>query len=315
MRDVPRLFCLDTVLIDVVLTISSLPERAGDVRASSQLITTGGGFNAMSAATRNDLDVVYAGRLGKGPFATLASGALAGESIATPLESNDELDCGVCVVLVEPDAERTFVTAPGAESTLRETDLAMLDVSASDVVLVSGYNVMYPDMGSAVLAWLDGLDQDVSVAFDPATRVEDIPIENLRRVLGRTRWLLCNRSESLQLSGGADAVAAAGHLATSYSLNVLVRRGSEGCVVARSNEEPIVVPGFHTAVLDTTGAGDVHNGVFLAEIALGRDPIDAARRANAAAAMSVAQLGPATSPDRAALDAFIESASEDAATL
>jgi sugar/nucleoside kinase (ribokinase family) len=315
MRDVPRLFCLDTVLIDVVLTISSLPERAGDVRASSQLITTGGGFNAMSAATRNGLEVIYAGRLGKGPFASLAIGALSSERIATPLDSNDGLDCGVCVVLVEPDAERTFVTAPGAESTLRETDLATLDVNARDIVLISGYNVMYLDMASAVLDWLDGLDQDVTVAFDPATRVEDIPVENLRRVLGRASWLLCNRSESLQLSGEDDALAAAGHLATSYSLNVLVRRGSEGCVVARSGEEPIVVSGFRTTVLDTTGAGDVHNGVFLSEIALGRDPIDAARRANAAAAMSVAQLGPATSPNRATLDAFIDSAGDDATTL
>jgi sugar/nucleoside kinase (ribokinase family) len=316
MRDVPRLFCLDTVLIDVVLTIFSLPERAGDVRASSQLITTGGGFNAMSAATRNDLEVVYAGRLGKGPFASLARDALKSENIATPLDSNDDLDCGVCVVLVEPDAERTFVTAPGAESTLRESDLATLDVNSCDVVLVSGYNVMYPDMAGAVLDWLDGLDEDVTVALDPATRVEDIPVENLRRVLGRTTWLLCNRSESLQLSGEVDALGAAGLLATSYnSLNVLVRRGSEGCVVARSREEPIVVPGFHTTVLDTTGAGDVHNGVFLTEIALGRDSIDAARRANAAAAMSVAQLGPATSPGRAALDAFIDSAGRNSSTL
>jgi sugar/nucleoside kinase (ribokinase family) len=314
MRDVPRLFCLDTVLVDVVLTISSLPERAGDVRASSQLITTGGGFNAMSAATRNDLEVVYAGRLGKGPFATLATDALTSESIATPLDSNDELDCGVCVVLVEPDAERTFVTAPGAESTLRESDLATLDIKGHDIALVSGYNVMYPDMANAVLGWLDGLDQDVTVAFDPATRVEDIPVDNLRRVLERTSWLLCNRSESLQLSGAADAVSAAGHLARSYSLNVLVRRGSEGCVVAAGNEEPIIVSGFRTTVLDTTGAGDVHNGVFLSEIALGRDPIDAARRANAAAAMSVAQLGPATSPPRAAIDAFIDS-ERDGTTL
>lgn len=310
MRDVPRLFCLDTVLVDVVLTIASLPERAGDVRASSQLITTGGGFNAMSAAVRNDLEVVYAGRLGRGPFASLAASALARERISAPLDSNDDLDCGVCVVLVEPDAERTFVTAPGSESTLRESDLATLDVRDNDVVLVSGYNVMYPDMASAVLGWLDLLSPGVIVAFDPATRVEDIPIENLRRVLGRTTWLLCNRTEALQLSGEADALAAAGHLAKTYeSLNVVVRCGSEGCVVAESHEEPIAVAGFRTSVLDTTGAGDVHNGVFLSELAHGRRPIAAARRANAVAAMSVAHLGPATSPARAEVDAFL--AAED----
>ena len=84
----PRLFCLDTVLVDVDLKVASLPERAGDVRAGSQLITTGGGFNAMSAATRHGLPVVYGGRLGRGPFATLATKDLAREGIETPLESN-----------------------------------------------------------------------------------------------------------------------------------------------------------------------------------------------------------------------------------
>jgi len=106
-----RLFCLDTVLVDVDLKVASLPVRAGDVRARSQLITTGGGFNAMSAATRHDLQVVYAST-GLRSFATLARRDLTSEGIATPLESNDDLDCGVCVVLVEPDGERTFITAP-----------------------------------------------------------------------------------------------------------------------------------------------------------------------------------------------------------
>jgi sugar/nucleoside kinase (ribokinase family) len=302
----PRLFCLDTVLVDVDLRVASLPERAGDVRASSQLITTGGGFNAMSAATRHDLKVVYAGRLGRGPFATLALRDLASEAIETPLEANNDLDCGVCVVLVEPDGERTFVTAPGAESTLRVSDLATLTVRGGDVVLVSGYNVMYRDMDSAVLAWLGDLASDVVVAFDPATRVEDVPPANLQRVMARANWLLCNRAEAAELSGEADALVAATYLAEAHrSLNVLVRTGAEGCVVAPREGTAVAVEGFRTTVVDTTGAGDVHNGVFLAELAQGRDPWEAARYANAAAAMSVARPGPATSPTRVEVAAFV----------
>jgi sugar/nucleoside kinase (ribokinase family) len=303
----PRLFCLDTVLVDVDLKVSTLPERAGDVRASSQLITTGGGFNAMSAATRHGLEVVYAGRLGHGPFATLARRDLTSEDIATPLESNDDLDCGVCVVLVEPDGERTFVTAPGAESTLRASDLALLTPSEGDVVLVSGYNVMYRDMDVAVLDWLEGLAPEVVVAFDPATRVEDVPPANLQRAIARATWLLCNRAEAAELSGEDDPFVAANYLTRALgSLNVLVRTGAEGCVVAAHDGAAVAVEGFRTTVVDTTGAGDVHNGVFLARIAQGLDPVEAARYANAAAAMSVALAGPATSPTRLEVEAFFE---------
>jgi sugar/nucleoside kinase (ribokinase family) len=302
----PRLFCLDTVLVDVDLRVASLPERAGDVRASSQLITTGGGFNAMSAATRHGLAVVYGGRLGRGPFATLATRDLTREGITTPLESNDDLDCGVCVVLVEPDGERTFITAPGAESTVRGSDLAMLTVKEGDVVLVSGYNVMYRDMDVAVLNWLEELAPDVVVAFDPATRVEDVPPANLQRALARATWLLCNRAEAAELSGEDDPLAAAHSLARAHgSLNVLVRTGADGCVIAVREGAPVAVGGFRTTVVDTTGAGDVHNGVFLAELARGRDPFEAARNANAAAAMSVALAGPATSPTRPEVEAFV----------
>ena len=296
---VPRLFCLDTVLVDVDLRVSSLPERAGDVRASSQLITTGGGFNAMSAATRHDLAVVYAGRLGRGPFATLASRDLTSEGIETPLESNDALDCGVCVVLVEPDGERTFITAPGAESTLRASDLAALTLIEGDVALVSGYNVMYPGPAEIVLAWLASLGDDVRVAFDPAIRVMDIPEENLRQVLGRADWTLCNETEASSLTGEDDLEASVRALGERTGrVGVVVRHGGTGCTVLVKDGEPVLVDSFNVAVVDTNGAGDTHSGVFLAELTLGTDVIEAAKRGNAASAVAISVLGPASCPNR-----------------
>ena len=59
------------------------------------------------------------------------------------------------------------------------------------------------------------------------------------------------------------------------------------------------------AAVDTTGAGDAHSGVFLAGLAAGLPPAAAARRANAAAALAVTRPGPAVSPSRAELDAFL----------
>jgi sugar/nucleoside kinase (ribokinase family) len=304
----PRLFCLDTVLIDVVLKISALPERAGDVLASEQLITTGGGFNAMSAAARHGVDVTYAGRFGVGPFTSMATTALEGENIAVPIERNSTLDTGICVVLLEPDGERSFVTSPGAEATLRLSDLDSLSVREGDFVLVSGYNVMYDDSSEVVLAWLAGLPPSVIIAFDPATRVVDIPPENLESVLVESTWLLCNAREGAQLAQGGDVIQEATLLASMNDrLNVVIRDGARGCAVAMNHKTATMVDGFATSVVDTTGAGDVHNGVFLAQLAGGYDALTAARWANAAAAMSVSQLGPATSPNRDEVGVWIAS--------
>ncbi|HEY1761864.1 MAG TPA: PfkB family carbohydrate kinase [Acidimicrobiales bacterium] len=307
MRDAPRLFCLDTVLIDVVLRVSAMPPRAGDVRALEQLVTTGGGFNAMSAAARHHLRTDYAGRLGTGPFAETAMTSLKGEGIGIPVEANHELDSGVCVVLVEPDGERTFVTAPGAEGTLRFSDLDALEIFDGDYVLVSGYNVMYPGSADLVLRWLRELSLGVIVLFDPATRVEDIPSAYLSGVLEVATWLLCNEREATQLTRDDDVRAAAAALAsTNDRLNVVVRRGPAGCVVALNHGDALVIEGFSIEVVDTNGAGDVHNGVFVAELASGHDALTAARWANAAAAIAVGRLGPATSPTREEVAVFIE---------
>ncbi len=306
----PRLFCLDSVLVDVVLMVPHLPERAGDVRASDQLFTPGGGFNAMSSAARHAMTVVYAGRLGSGPFATLAETALAREGVAAPVDRNTVMDSGICVVLLEPDGERTFVTSAGAESTLRGSDLETLEVGPRDYVLVSGYNVMYEGFADVVLAWMETLPRETTVAFDPATRIEDIPTSNLAAVLGRADWLLCNATEARRLSGRDDLDAAAATLASRREgLGVVVRRGALGCVVATGPSQVTSVAGFATEVVDTNGAGDVHNGAFLAELASGHDALAAARWANAAAAMAIARFGPATGPTRSEVAAWIAEAS------
>jgi sugar/nucleoside kinase (ribokinase family) len=65
------------------------------------------------------------------------------------------------------------------------------------------------------------------------------------------------------------------------------------------------VPAPSVVAVDTTGAGDAHAGVFLAALADGLSPADAARRANAAAALAVTRPGPATAPTRAELDAWL----------
>ena len=65
------------------------------------------------------------------------------------------------------------------------------------------------------------------------------------------------------------------------------------------------VPAPAVTAVDSTGARHTHAGVFLAALADGLDPPAAARRANAAAAWSVTRPGPATSPARATLDAWL----------
>jgi sugar/nucleoside kinase (ribokinase family) len=293
-------------MIDIVVRIDQIPESGSDVLASEHLIATGGGFNAMSAAARQGVTALYAGRLGRGPFSTIARTSFEHDDVDEPIDADAEHDAGFCVAMIDDGGERTFITSAGAEASLRPTDLATLDVADGDYVLVSGYNVMYADSAPMVLEWIEGLSDGVVVAFDPAIRVSDVPADNLQRILERADWTLCNETEATSLTGASsleDAVRALA--ARTGRRGVVVRHGESGCTVLVKDGGPILVAGFRVAVVDTNGAGDTHSGVFLAELALGTGVIEAAQRGNAAAALAISVLGPASCPTRDVVTSMI----------
>lgn len=290
----PLFYCLDTVMVDVIMKVAYIPPKGGDVLADDRLFTTGGGYNAMSAASRCGLASVYVGTLGTGPFSNLASEALDRDGISAPLPRIRSLDTGYCVTLVEPSGERTFITATGSEVELSATELNLVSPGSGDYVLVSGYNIMYEPQASEILSWIEGLDETVIVALDPAIRVEDVPEANLKRMMARTNWLLCNEREAQFLTHRATMTEAIEQL-TRLKAQVVLRVGAAGCWVIEGDSVTQVL-GFHVQTVDTTGAGDTHNGIFLAELARGESPSRAARIANAGAALATEHFGPATSP-------------------
>ena len=273
-----RLVGVGSVVVDVVATVAELPPRGGDVWASGMRMAAGGGFHALAAAARQGVAVEYAGAHGTGPFGDLARAALHEEGVAVRLAPRPDADNGVVVVLVDGGGERTFVSGRGAETTLEPVDLADLALAAGDVVLVSGYG-----LDDALAEWVVGLPDAVVVAFDPGPLVRLGPFARAR---ARLDWVSANAGEAAALTGTSDPVAAAGRL--SGRTGAVVRTGERGCVVAVAGAEPVVVPAVPVDAVDTTGAGDVHTGAFLAGLLRGASAVEAARRANAVAARWVA---------------------------
>jgi sugar/nucleoside kinase (ribokinase family) len=328
-RPVGRLLHLGNVVVDVVLTVPGLPERGGDVLASTTAATPGGGFNVMAAAARQGLPVAYGGILGTGPFADLAAAGLTAEGIEILQPRRPGLDTGVVISLVDGDGERTFVTGPGAEARLTAQDLAQVRAGPADAVYVSGYGLLHASNRPALLGWLANLDPASSVFFDPGPLAAQIPPSALAAVVGRADWLSCNAREATILTGRHDAATAARALARRPTMivgdpgppatqiphdhenlrppaGVVVRTGADGClIVPPGAAELIQVPGFRVDTVDTNGAGDTHTGVFIAALARGAEPAQAARQANAAAALSVTRIGPATAPTAAELARFL----------
>ena len=327
-----RLVFAGEAIVDLVMRVTALPPRGGDTLATSCEVTAGGGVNVMAAAARQGLPVLYAGGHGTGPWGDLVRAALAAEGIGLVRPPDPDRDTGFDVALVEPDAERTFVTHLGAEALRGPAPWDAVPVEPGDAVYVSGYGLVPPDSGAALGNWAGALPAGVLLFVDPGPLVAQIPAAVLDPVLARCDWLSCNHREAALLaraglggtglSGTGTAAAGGGTgsgdapgapaelarrlLARGAAANIIVRAGDAGCYLALyGSSDAVHVRSRRVTAVDTTGAGDAHSGAFLAALADGLPPLEAAARANAAAAFAVTRPGPATSPTRTELAAWL----------
>src|ERR1019366_3140091 len=271
-QPVKRLLFAGEAIVDLLMWVPALPERGGDMLAESSAVQVGGGFNIMAAAVRQGLPVVYAGGHGTGPWGEKVGAALAAENIH------------------------------------------LLRGRRGDAVYVSGYGLVPPGSGPILGAWAAALPPEVLLFVDPGPLAAEIPAPVLDPVLARCDWWSCNQREGALLTApSARAEAARRLIGRTGHADVIVRAGQDGCVLALRTTGPGIdaalslshIPAPAVTAVDTTGAGDAHSGVFLAALAAGLTATDAARRANAAAALTVTRSGAAVSPTRAELDQFL----------
>ena len=308
----PRMLHTGQVIIDLVMAVDKLPEAGGDVLAQSASFEAGGGFNVMAAAQRNGLPVVYLGRHGSGRFGDLAREAMNAEGIRIGITDRAERDTGLCVAITDASAERSFVSYIGAEGELSAEDLASVATEAGDYVYVSGYSLLHVGKAQALVDWVLALSDGVNVVFDPGPLVDSPDAPLMQVLLARIDVWTSNAVEALKFTGAPDIAQALDCLPGYLSAKALmvVRDGPAGCWISHGTERRHV-PGFKVDAVDSNGAGDAHAGVFVAGLAQGLTAFEAARRANAAAALAVTRWGPATSPGAAEVDELIRRTSSD----
>ncbi|MBM6401029.1 PfkB family carbohydrate kinase [Phycicoccus sonneratiae] len=301
----PRVIHTAQALVDAVLEVPVLPARGGNVMAGSYHRYAGGAVTILLAAARSGARAVHAGAVGTGPNGDLVRAALAAEGVELSAPPVPDLDTGVCVVLVEPTAERTFVTTQGAEREISIASLATSDPGPGDLVCVSGYSLLGRTRDPLV-EWLGALGPEVVVVLDPGAALVEVEARVRDAVLDRTDVWTGNADEADALAGVRGIREAAQVVAAMLRPGAvtIVRDGPRGCLV-REGDEQVFVPGHPRRPVDTNGAGDTHTGVLLAERAAGLPWADAAARANAAGALKVTRRGPDTAPTRAEIDAFL----------
>ena len=212
---------------------------------------------------------------------------------------------GVAVIVLDAAGENTVLAVYGANARCGEAELEALDgaLAGAAVLLVQ----QETPLETTARAMRMARDRAVCVVLDPSPSRAGAR-EGLHSICD---ILTPNQGEAAALTGRpvpdpASAAQAATALRRGGIADVIVTLGANGAVVAAGGAVTRL-SGHAVQAVASVGAGDAFNGALAVGLAEGRPVLEAARFANAAAALAVSKAGVQESmPVRAAVDAMIK---------
>jgi 2-dehydro-3-deoxygluconokinase len=254
--------------------------------------------NCIVAAARLGARTAYITRLGNDAFGRLFLDLWRSEGVDTRgIAIDDEAPTGIYFVTHGDTGHQfSYLRAGSAASRMRADTLPVDIVRGAHVLHVSGISqAISASACDAVLAAMEvAREAGTRVSYDSNLRLKLWPLARARAVIiasmARCDWFLPSFEEASQLSGHADPPSIIDWCHAQGAPVVVLKMGAEGCWVS-SREGRTRIHGHRVEAIDATGAGDCFDGAFTARICAGDAPADAARFANAAAALATTGFG------------------------
>ena len=294
-------------VVDLMARAPRLPVPGETVLGSFFKQGAGGkGFNQGIAAHKSGGDVTMITKLGRDSLAAVATDAMDSVGLSKDhLFYSETEPTGVALISVDENtSQNEIIIVPGACATISDEDIA----SVAERIKESAYLLLQlevnQDANEKVAAMAKAAGVKVIVNTAPYSPVTD-------EFLSGCYLVTPNEVEAEELTGICvsdleSADKAAKVFKDKGVQNVVITLGSRGVYVNEGGKSEIV-PAYKVNAIDTTGAGDAFNGGLLTALSEGKTIGEAARFANALAAISVQRIGTTPSmPTRAEIDKFLE---------
>ncbi len=293
-----KVLVIGSINMDLVVKTNRIPKEGETILGGDFSSFCGGkGMNQAVAASKFCSDMEFIGKVGDDIFGRQAIDNLIANNIkASTIGKDSQYPTGVALITVDQKGQNNIVVASGANQQLTVNDMRKYETS----IINADYVLMQLEIPVLTVEYVVQLASahGKKVILNPAP-AKSLPPELLSQLYAITP----NESEASLLTGipvhnQYDAMQAAFSLHDQGVKNVIITLGAEG-LVYYDGHEFFKINGHSVNVLDTTAAGDTFNGVLVAELASGKNMLDALKVANAAAALSVTKLGAQTSaPNR-----------------
>ncbi len=294
------------VLDVLVQPVERIPEGQGGELVEEIRITAAGsaGGTALTLA-KLGASVRSAGAIGTDAAGEMLLGLLERGGIDTSLlVRRDDVQTSASVLPIRADGSRPAFHVVGANATYGPDDVDWDRLADATHLHLGGPEFMGGDAAAEILR--AARERGIVTSADVLAPGEPGLLEWIGPALAHLDYFLPNDDQVRAFTGEDELEAAC---------RALIGRGA-GCVAATCGGDGVLlvdadgaerVPAFEVEVVDTTGCGDAFSAGFMRGLSLGREPADAARLGNAAAALVARGLGSDHGDfDLAAADAFAE---------
>ena len=302
-----RVVVIGSYLVALVMEVERFPAVGETVNGGGYFETHGGkGSNMAVQAARLGARCSFVGRVGDDARGQAFRTMLTGEGVGTDhLHLQEGIATGVGFVILGPGGQNMIAIDSGANG-----QFSTADVDAAGGAMQAPATVLTQleiPLATALRGMQRGRAAGCTTILNPA------PARNLSaHDLSSVSVITPNETEARTCLGlaageGGDEETLGRRLLERGCGAALLTLGERGCLCVTPDgcEQ---VPGFAVSeVVDTTGAGDAFNAALAVALAEGRTLSEAARFANAAAALCCTTL--ATLPSyrtRGQVDAFLE---------
>ncbi|TMV14608.1 sugar kinase [Arenibacterium halophilum] len=270
--------------------------------------------NCAIAAARQGAKVEYVTHLGADAFGDSFMDLWAREGIDTSgVRQVATAPTGVYFVThTDAGHQFSYFREGSASSRMGPEDLPREALETADILHVSGISqAISTSAADAVFAAIDMVKSAGGrVSYDTNLRLKLWPINRARAVIhaamARCDIALPGLEDATLLTGEDDPDRIADFYLALGAKIVALTLGAEGTLVATPDDRQRIT-GRRVEAVDATAAGDTFDGAFLARLIEGDTPFEAARYANAAAALSTQGYGAvAPMPYRADVEAFLQ---------
>lgn len=284
------------LVVDIVVSIPSLPVEAGGHQLANQIrLEPGGAGNFLIAGARLGMEMVALGAIGDDPLGSSMLDVLVQEGIQTAgIVQQPDTNSTTVIVLVDAAGKHVFLGGYGEGPVVDIPGSWIAAVEAAQAVFALGYTLQEQRIAEAALqAMKRAHEAGIPVFFDPGPEMIKTTPDQITRVLETSKVILLTEEEIPLMTGGASGLEAARGMLPLGPRMICVKRGPLGCVLL-ADDDTIEHPGYPVVVKDTTAAGDSFAAAFIYAYLNDWSMGDLAAFANAMGAAKVRKVGSGT---------------------